>query len=242
MKFLKIVVILAIVILTVVIGAASPKLHKPFVITGANFVLDRYTEKLTQSDSKVASPNQTKRPVKIEPSAFLNGQTEIPQQETDSQMNIPVENSVSDNIPLELQEQLINFANEMQADEQADKLSKREELIAWNKWRSNVQNEVMMGAQVEAPIGTMFYFSFKVDKFRHISNIKAYCTNPSYNKEVQNKLIPIIKKMEYTQILEFPKGSQRDSTTVRGMFGISDETVLAHPDDFHDLERVQIYE
>lgn len=246
MNFLRIFIITALLLLTVVIGITSPKLHKTFVITGSDFKLERYTEKLTQSEIKIASQQNegVQRPVKIEPSVFMTDKKTVVQpSEFMSEEKPVVTDSINpDNMPLELQEQLTQLVNEVNEDEPSAKLTKREELIAWNKWRSDIMNDVMLKASVDAPIGTFFYFSFKVDKFRHISNIKAFSTNPMYSKEVKDKLVPTIKKMEYTQILEFPKGSERDSTVVRGMFAISNETSLSNPNDFNDLERVNVYE
>lgn len=248
MKFLRIFIIIALLLLTVVIGITSPRLHKIFVITGSDFKLERYTEKPAPSEIKIASQSIAgQHPVKIEPSAFITDtKTVVQPSDFMSEEKPVVTDSINpDNIPLELQEQaasLLDEVNKAKAVTSSDKLTKKEELIAWNKWRSDIINDVMVKAGVEAPIGTFFYFSFKVDKFRHISNIKAYTTNPLYKKEVKEKLVPTIKKMEYTQILEFPKGSERDSTVVRGMFAISDETMLSNPNDFNDLERVNVYE
>ena len=121
-------------------------------------------------------------------------------------------------------------------------LNKREEQIAWNKWRSDIQNEIMMQSQVDGSLGTFFYFSFKVDKYRHISNIKVFCSNPLYLKEASEKITAVIENLEYSQLLEFPKGSERESTTVKGMFGIGLETTLSNPGDFNDFERVNVYE
>lgn len=250
MKLLKIFVILAIVLLTVVVGITSPKLHKTFVITGADFKLERYTEKLSQQQIKTISqkPNSVSRHVNIEPSVFLTEQKKVIQPEIDMPQEKQVVNDTNpqedivSQLPLELQEPLSQLMNEMQEEVSDEKLTKHEELIAWNKWRSDIMNEVMISSNVEAPIGTGFYFSFKVDKFRHISNVKGFCTNPLYSSQVGEKLIPAIKKLEYTQMLEFPKGSARNSTSVRGMFAIGTETSLANPDDFNDLERINVYE
>ena len=39
-------------------------------------------------------------------------------------------------------------------------LTEQEEIIVWNQWRSNLQNQVMRDTKISAPIGTVFKFSF----------------------------------------------------------------------------------
>ena len=228
MNFLRIFSIIALILLTIIIGLAKPKLHKTFVIAGSDFKLQRYSEQI--SPQEIVYDNQpisaSKRDVKIEPSAFM----------TDNK------NIVTDK-PEVKSEPVQELVNKKQEEDSSGKsLSKREEMIAWNKWRSDIQNEIMMKSQVDAPLGTAFYFSFKVDKFRHISNIKALCSNPLYQKEASNKIVSTIKSLEYTKILEFPANSVRDETTVRGMYSIGTETSLSNTGDFNDIERVNVYE
>ena len=239
MKFLKIFLTVIVLLMTVIICSSKPALHKAFVITGENFKLERYTEK-PSSSTKVQLTSQeygSDREVKIEPSAFLTDETK---KTVNNNVNISTEQvNVDTDIPLDI---LNAFDENKNDDKPIKKLSKREEIIAWNKWRSDLQNNIMMNSGVSGTIGTMYYFSFKVDKFRHISNIKAFTTNPLYQKEVNDKLIPSIKNTDYSQILEFPKGSARESTKFKGMFIIWDETSLATPGDFNDVERVHVYE
>ena len=50
--------------------------------------------------------------------------------------------------------------------EQPKVLTPQEETIAWNKWRSNLTNEIMRDTKLpDIPNGTLFQFSFDVDKF-----------------------------------------------------------------------------
>lgn len=248
MKFLKIFIILMIVILTVIAGVSQQKLHKPLVITGADFQLQRFTEQISEKIVKTSSQNeqQVSRNVKIDPSSFVSDDMFLSMNDQKNAETV-VKDASADEPDLNELEQLANdirkeSVQEPSKDDDNTKLTKKEELIAWNKWRSDVQNEIMMKTQVEAPIGTVFYFSFVVDKFRHISNIKGICSNPFAQKEVQTKLIPVIKSLEYTSLLEFPKGTNRDKTTVRGMFSLGFETMLSQPSDYNDIERVHVYE
>ncbi len=263
MKFLKIFLTISIILLTVVIGLSSPKLHKTFVIKGSDFRLERYSEKLSQKELKLLSqkPKRVPRPVKIDPSAFLTDKKMLVNQagfSSEEKITVnPVNNSsqekyivnkttpqetVVSEIPKAIQEPMEEFISEVQEEKAADrKLTRREELIAWNKWRSDIMNEVMMTSGVDAPLGTAFYFSFKVDKYTNISKIKTFCTNPVYKDESQ-KIVSAIKRLGKTELLDFPKGSVRNSTTMRGLFLIGLETNLAEPGDYNDLERVNVYE
>lgn len=233
MKFLKIFLTVIVLILTVVLCSIKPALHKSFVITGSDFKLERYSEKAAEKTVALAPKTEYKshRDVKIEPSLFLNQEQKAVKTQPQT---LP-----ADETRQELQEVISDLTT---GEEEPRQLTRREEMIAWNKWRSDLQNQIMLNANVAAPVGTFFYFSFTVDKFRHISNIKAYSTNPFFQNEVTEKLVPAIKNFEYTSMLEFPKGSAREKTKFKGMFMIGFETSLSTPGDFNDIERVNVYE
>ena len=246
MKYLKIFIILMVIILTVIAGVTQQKLHKPLVITGADFQLQRFTEQISEKIVQTSTPNEQKvsQNKKIDPSSFASEEMILSMNDQKNTETL-VEEAPSEEPDLNGLEQIANDILKENIQEPSNdkaKLTKREELIAWNKWRSDIQNEIMMQTQVDAPLGTVFYFSFVVDKFRHISNIKGICSNPFAQKEVQTKLIPVIKSLEYTSLLEFPKGTNREKTTVRGMFSLGTETTLSNPNDYNDIERVHVYE
>ena len=118
-------------------------------------------------------------------------------------------------------------------------MSEQEEIIAWNRWRSNLQNQIMRDSQIDyAPLGTLFTFSFVVDKFGNISNIKVECSNPNYMDVVRNKVKPAIANLQRKPILNFPKGSQRTSTVVIGGFLIGTQEIFSTPEQFSDYERI----
>lgn len=215
--------IIAVISLSAAITGLAPKLHKSFVITSSDFNLNRYTEPVKISHKK-PKPYKSFRSSEIEPSDFLNG-----------------DNKISDAFqPKTKSSESVSEQSEQK--QPVRKLTKREEQIAWNTWHSNLQNEVMFRSNVTAPLGTAFIFSFKVDKSRHISNIKAYTTNPFYMSEVSENLIPAIKGLEKSDILEFPEGSARKSIKFNGVFFIWYETSFSTPGDFNDIERVNVYE
>ena len=118
-------------------------------------------------------------------------------------------------------------------------MTEQEEIIAWNKWRSNVQNQIMRNSNIEyAPLGTMFTFNFVVDKFGNVSNIKVNCSNPNYMDVARNNVKTAISKLQKQPILNFPKGTQRKSTVVQGYFFIGLEKRYSTPNNFSDFERI----
>ena len=118
-------------------------------------------------------------------------------------------------------------------------MTEQEEIIAWNIWRSNIQNQIMKDSNIDfAPYGTVFTFTFIVDKFGNVSNIKVDCSHPSFMDVARNNVKPAISNLQKKPILNFPKGTKRTSTVVTGMFLIGTQTRYSTPDNYSDYERV----
>ena len=118
-------------------------------------------------------------------------------------------------------------------------LTEQEEIIAWNRWRSNLQNQVMKDSQLRAPLGTVFKFSFTVDKYGNMSNIKVWSTNPSYTGLAVSVIKPVLSSYQHKSILNFPLGTKRVITNVVGGFIISTKTIYSSPSDYSDYETVK---
>lgn len=114
----------------------------------------------------------------------------------------------------------------------------RSELIAWNIWRSEVQNKIMQTASVEAPYGTMFFFTFKVDNNRRITNIKVISNRPHMERDIKS-VESTISDLNGDSILTFPNRSNRKSVNVAGGFLLADHEQLSTPADFKDFEYIQ---
>ena len=126
-----------------------------------------------------------------------------------------------------------------QAEKEDRLLNEREEVVVWNVWRSNLQNQIMHDTQVSAPLGTVFKFSFTVDKKGRISNLKAWAQPSMYNSVAVNYLKPLIQSYQGKPILTFPSRTKRVITNVTGGFTISTEDKFSTPSDFSDIERIK---
>lgn len=126
-----------------------------------------------------------------------------------------------------------------QAEKEDRLLNEREEIVVWNVWRSNLQNQIMQDTQVSAPLGTVFKFSFTVDKKGRISNLRTWAQPSMYNSVAINYLKPLIQNYQGKPILNFPSRTKRVITNVTGGFTISTEDKFSTPNDFSDIERIR---
>ena len=118
-------------------------------------------------------------------------------------------------------------------------LTEQEEIIVWNIWRSNLQNQIMKDTQIAAPLGTAFKFSFTVDKRGRISNLKTWAVPSNYNPIAVNYLKPLILSYQGQSILNFPARTKRVITNVTGGFVISTQDRFSTPNDFQDIEKIK---
>lgn len=224
MNFLKVLVIISFVFLTLITLKLHPDMHQPMIIEDADFKLTRISDTLSTENIPVNSTIQkqktTEKIVQTPEPDLKTIQKELEaKQQPEKVEQKPV------------QKQNTNFKNPY--------MTEQEEIIAWNKWRSNLQNQIMRDSQIDyAPLGTLFLFTFVVDKFGNISNIKVECSNPNYMDVARNNVKPAIANLQKKPILNFPKGTQRTSTVVTGLFLIGTQERYSTPNDFSDYERV----
>lgn len=239
MNFLKVLVIISFVFLTLITLKLHPDMHQPMIIEDADFKLTRISDTLSTENIPVNSTIQKQK--NVNPKKTEKRITTSSPEPEDSQ--------------LELLERILE-QTEQEAKQQPEKveqkpvqkqntnfknpyMTEQEEIIAWNKWRSNLQNQIMRDSQIDyAPLGTLFLFTFVVDKFGNISNIKVECSNPNYMDVARNNVKPAIANLQKKPILNFPKGTQRTSTVVTGLFLIGTQERYSTPNDFSDYERV----
>ena len=122
---------------------------------------------------------------------------------------------------------------------QPKQLTAQEEAIAWNKWRSNLQNQIMKDSKLpNVPNGTIFKFSFSVDKYGKVTNVKTWSETQMYTPYAIQYIAPVIRNYQGRSILKFPSGSNRVTTDVTGGWKISTSAKYSTPQDFNDIEKV----
>ena len=118
-------------------------------------------------------------------------------------------------------------------------LTAQEEEIAWNVWRSNLQNRIMKDSKLPViPMGVVFKVSFDVDKYGKITNLQTWSTDSKYTPYAIEFIAPVIKSYQGKSILDFPQGSQRTKTTFSGGWKIAATSKYSTPNDYNDTERV----
>ena len=118
-------------------------------------------------------------------------------------------------------------------------LTQQEEEIAWNLWRSNLQNKIMQDVKLPIlPNGVTFKFTFTVDKYGKISNVQTWSTSPAYTPYAIQYIAPVIRSYQGKDILNFPQGSTRFATDVKGGWKISPVEKFSTPQDYNDVEKV----
>ena len=118
-------------------------------------------------------------------------------------------------------------------------MTPQEETIAWNKWRSNLTNQIMRDTKLpDIPSGTLFQFSFTVDKYGKISNVQTGANPANYTPYAIQYIAPVIRSYQGREILNFPEGTQRTSTQVTGKWRISTTEKYSTPQDYNDVEKV----
>lgn len=118
-------------------------------------------------------------------------------------------------------------------------MTEEEEIIAWNVWRSNIHNQIMRDSDIgSAFMGTIFSFSFVVDKFGNVSNIKVEAFPDYFMDIARDGVKPAIQRLQNKPILNFPRGTKRTSTVVEGKFAIGTTNRFSTPGEYSDYERV----
>ncbi len=216
----------------------------------SNWIFDENPAPTKKKDIKVEQPDVVKR--------VMNTVTEAEKMPKQAEVNLSKEEEELRKFERIMDESTKNPNKDLSLDEiktvfnvltsnknieivpqQTKTLTEQEEIIAWNKWRANLQNRVMADSHVVAPLGTVFMFSCVVDKYGNISNINAWSTNPNYTAMAKRNVKPALAALQHQPILKFPQGTQRTSTVVAGSFIISTSDRFASPDDYSDYERIR---
>lgn len=264
MLLYKIFMLIAVLVLSVIVCINNPEIHKPFVLEKENFEITKAYEepKTTQTlrllqlgeapvdDQKLIAQapkeyEHASTPIHLEPSEFYQ-YANRPKEERERPVQTSEPNQES--LSAQMAQPPANDDGEFEETQPVDNslkgklLQRKEENIAWNKWRSDLQNMIMSDAVVEAPLGTWFFFSFKVDNKGKISRIKVLSSNPFYQKEAEDTIIPVIKSYSEKPFMKFPPRTKRKSVKFDGSYVIWISTEFSTPENYNDFERIQYYE
>lgn len=260
-KLVTILFTIGLVLVTLLVLVAKPNLHRQIMIVDSNFAFVDETDDVEKSSKVVQMPQKAEKIEKVEPkvqSKPKQTQTKVvektkknvttPPIKQDSKKGLMEQKEPPVQIPVKtevIQEKTVpQVAQEKPAEEiempvnSIKQLTEQEEIIAWNQWRSDLQNQVMKDTHIAAPLGVEFKFSFTVDKFGNMSNIKVWSTTPSYSDLAVQRIKPVLMSYQGKPILNFPEGTKRVITNVAGGFVMSMSTGYSSPSDYSDYERV----
>lgn len=267
MKLLIQIIAILVVISTVSICALKPEMHKSVLVYNSDYKLVPNEEIKTEKQEipvmempvtpKVETIKQEVQTISVPKTQKAIQQTvQKPHTQTKTQTTVKVQPKTTTQMPVktevktvqqpeqkvvqEVVKQEPNIVQTQTQTQTAQKvLTQQEEEIAWNVWRSNLQNKIMQDVHLPPlPTGIIFKFTFNVDKYGKITNIYTYSENPSYTPYAIQYIAPVIRSYQGKAILNFPQGSSRMSTVFKGGWKISTSERLSSPKDYNDYEKV----
>ncbi len=232
---------------TVCIGISHPQMHKTLFVYNSDYkiVETAKVETVKNLPAQINPPPVQKAVKKVEkkvPQAVTKTEKKPIQTEEVKVVQTPAPNPLLTMLkettttePV----QTVTPAKTVETKTVSEEEKAREELILWNQWRSNLQNKIMSDVKLPImPEGTIFKFSFDVDKYGKISNVQTWSLTPSCTPYAIQYIAPVIRGYQGREILRFPAGSNRVSTTVEGGWKISQTAKFSTPDDYKDFEKI----
>ncbi len=265
-KILSVIIILAFIISTITAAIIKPSLYKQVLFSSKTVEITQNTPEIQEKeihvkeikplaqkqetlklsgDKKVEKTEKTLKTVKKEEEKtktpekpeLPNSIKEIITRQQAPEIKTTVE-KLKEPAPVEKPANIQKeYKNPLQ--QQQRELTEQEELIVWNRWRSNLQNKVMKDVKIDAPLGTRFRFSFTVDRYGQISNLKVWSENPEYTSLAISRIKPLLLSYQGQPVLNFPQGTKRIVTNVTGGFVLATFDKYSKPSDYSDVERVK---
>lgn len=211
----------------------NPKTVTQTTVTQNNVTKNNVQPQVTTSSVQKTSQNSSTKPVVTAPIQTNTTNQQLPKTQTQQNVSAPVGNSTT-TVAHKPVTQTVTIPTQP-----VKVLTAQEEEIAWNRWRSNLQNQIMKDSRLPiVPNGTVFKFSFTVDKYGKVTNVKTWSTNPAYTPYAIQYIAPAIRSYQGRSILNFPQGSNRVITDVTGGWKISATAKYSTPQDYNDIEKV----
>lgn len=247
---MRFITVLTVILLLLSFSAAffRPKLHPEFKVYDSSFVVDEKTEtteetvetpqKTTAAEEKILPTVSVTKTEKTTPAQTYkreisrNTSNKTVQTETKKvQTEKPTEKSVTTKKETPVARPRTN--------ETQKTLSSEKEQIAWNVWRSRIQNQIMKDVKLPTvPQGTIFRFEFTVSESGRVSSVKTWSETPKYTPYAIEYMAPVIRGYQGKEILKFPEGTMRTSTRAIGAMKISRTTKYSNPGDYNDTETI----
>lgn len=267
MKLLIQIIAILVVFSTISICVLKPEMHKTVLVYNSDYKLIPNEEVKTKTQEipvmempvtpKVETVKQEVKTVSVPKMHTVVQQTvQKPQTQTKAQTTVKVQPKMITQTPVKTEVKTVKQPEQKVVQEVVKQepkivqtqtqtqtapkvLTQREEEIAWNLWRSNLQNKIMQDVHLPPlPTGIVFRFTFNVDKYGKITNIYTYSDNPAYTPYAIQYIAPVIRSYQGKSILNFPQGSSRISTEFKGGWKISTNERLSSPKDYNDYEKV----
>lgn len=264
MKLFLQILLIILVVSTAVICTAKPDMHKTVMVYDSAYVLVRendvevkkqeipimempvQTEQKVQKVEQVIQKPATKQVVqevktqsvqKPKTQTVTTVQTkQTPKTETVVKQNTV--QTVKPQVQTQVQTQKVEIPKVTKT-ETVKVLTQQEETIAWNIWRSNLQNKIMQDVKLPLlPNGIVFRFTFTVDKYGKVSNLQTWSDTPTYTPYAIQYIAPVIRSYQGRSILNFPEGTARITTEVKGGWKIAESARYSSPRDYNDVEKV----
>ncbi len=225
--FLKILLLL-VIIATISICALKPKMHTNVLVFDSSYkIVEHNIDTTVEKDIPTVSQKQEeeKTQKKVETVTQEQNKNQTPKQTT---VKLTKDTKYK---PAETKKVTVT---------QPKILTEQEEEIEWNKWRSNLQNQIMKDVKLPIiPQGTVFKFEFDVDKYGKISNVQTISLSPEFTPYAIQYIAPVIRSYQGHSILNFPQGSNRTQTHVKGGWKIAQISKYSTPKDYNDTEKIK---
>lgn len=242
------------ILFTVGVCFLQPKMHTQFLVYNSDYVIEETKPVVVETKSEPVQVQTVKETKKTTPVQTTQVQKAIQKQDTNQAktqtskkqeikstqktgIQQPVKTLQQTTKPKTVKTQTANTQKTQSLTKQ-----EQEEIIAWNIWHSNLQNSIMRDTKLpHVPDGIKFNFTFTVDKFGKVSDIRTWSDNPSYTIYAVQYIAPVIKSYQGKNILNFPANSQRTTTQFVGKFKISTkgQNVYSSASDYNDMETIR---
>ena len=256
MKLLIQILLILLIVSTVSICAVKPDMHKSVIVYNSDYTLVPEEVKTVEKEEIplmeiTAKPEQ--RTIKVETKVEKPQVTKTVQPVKTTVKKQPVKKAETKKIEKTVAQKPVEVIKEETKKAETPvkttvprptvkTLTQKEEEIAWNIWRSNLQNKIMQDVKLPVmPNGITFKFTFNVDKHGKVSNVQTWSTVSTYTPYAIQYIAPVIRSYQGKDILNFPQGSSRLSTTVTGGWKISTTERYSTPQDYNDVEKVVKY-